>query len=234
MERVDRVIAISTHTKRDLIERWGVKEDRIDVILWGVDPEVFSPQGAKADAALRARLSLPERYFLFIGPFDPWCDPSKATRAFAKIAKDYPDAGLVFAGSRGACADSVEKVAADEGIAERLHWTGHVPQKELCGLYSAASALSFTSFYEGFGLPVLESMAAGTPVITSDVTSLPEVAGDAGLLVDPDSVDAIAEAMKTVLDGDAGPLVEKGLARARAFTWESTAKKTLEVYRSVL
>jgi len=129
-------------------------------------------------------------------------------------------------------AESVEKL----GLKSCVHFTGYIPEGDLPALYNGADLFVFPSLYEGFGLPVLEAMACGTPVITSNTSSLPEVAGDAALLVDPYDVDAIAEAMRRVLTdlNLAGELRVKGLARASEFSWERTARETLAVYEKVL
>jgi len=142
----------------------------------------------------------------------------------------------VFAGQPGSCAGEVKRLLSQAGLEERAVWTGYVAQSELVALYNRAEVLVYPSFYEGFGLPVLEAMACGTAVITSAVASLPEVAGDAALLVDPDDVDALHDALRRLLvdrsyrEGYA----QAGLARAKTFTWEQTARKTLAVYEEVL
>ncbi|MFH1724562.1 MAG: glycosyltransferase family 1 protein [Elusimicrobiota bacterium] len=235
MDRVDKVIAISEHTKKDLVERWNVKPERIEVILWGVDRSRFRPLEAPALEVVRSRYGLPARYLLMIGPFDPWCDPANSIRALAALPDSLADTHLVMAGQPGACHDAARRLIEDAGLAGRVRWLGHVPQDDLVGLYNLADALVFASYYEGFGLPVLEAMACGTPVVTSNVTSLPEVAADAALLVAPDDVDGLRDALRRVLDDDAlrRTLRDKGLRRAASATWEKTARDTLAVYRSL-
>ncbi|PCI35753.1 MAG: hypothetical protein COB53_10715 [Elusimicrobia bacterium] len=231
LDRVERIMAISTQTKTDLIERWNVPEEKIEVILWGVDRELFKPLSEEILAPIRKKYDLPELYFVLVGPFDPWSDPRPSIRALAKL----PDAALVMAGPHGSCYEDAQRLAAQLGVADRCRWLGHVPQPELVGIYNAARGLLFASGYEGFGLPTLEAMACGTPVITSNSSALPEVAGGAAILVDHDSDEQILAGMTDLLDnGKHADLREKGLARAAALTWEDTARKTLAVYKNAL
>jgi len=235
MARVDRVIAVSEHTKKDLIERWRVPEEKIVVTHEGVDRDLFRPLPEAEKTALRKRLGLPERFVLMVGPFDPWCHPGNVPRALARLPLALKDVGVVFAGKGGATRPEVERLTAEEGLSARAVWTGFVPQTELVGLYNLAEALVYPSFYEGFGLPVLEAMACGTPVVTANTSSLPEVAGGAALLVDPTRVDAIADALRRVLDdpSERALRVERGFARAKELSWAETARKTLAVYQSL-
>ena len=138
------------------------------------------------------------------------------------------------------CGDGAQRAALEERVAKQsmrnVHFTGYVEEEDLPALYNGASLFVFPSLYEGFGLPVLEAMACGTPVITSNTSSLPEVAGDAAILVDPENVEAIVEAMRRVLADRAlaAELQAKGLERAKQFTWERTARETIAVYEKVL
>ncbi|MBI3300015.1 MAG: glycosyltransferase family 4 protein [Elusimicrobia bacterium] len=236
LSRCERIMAISTHTKRDMIEVWKVPEERIDVVLWGVDRALFSQLPAERLAAVRAQYKLPERFLLMVGPFDAWSDPRPSIEAFAALPAALKDVHLVMAGPRGTCADAAQKRAEELGLGKRMRWLGFVPQPDLAGVYNLAQALLFPSRYEGFGLPVLEAMACGSPVITSTTSCLPEVAGGAALLSDPADVEALRAAMMTVLDDPTAraALKEKGLKRAAEMTWEATARKTWEIYKSVL
>ncbi len=236
LERVERIMAISTHTKRDLIERWGVPEDRIEVILWGVDRTLFRPLAPERLAAVRAQHRLPERFLVLVGPFDPWCDPAPTIEALARLPSHLKDVHLVLAGPRGSCYEAACGRASELGVAKRLHWLGHVPQPDLVAVYNLASGLMFASGYEGFGLPILEAMACGTPVVTATNSAMPEVAGGAALLCDHDDSEQLKAAMVAVLDDGAvrADLREKGLRRAAALTWEETARRTLAVYRAAL
>jgi glycosyltransferase involved in cell wall biosynthesis len=143
---------------------------------------------------------------------------------------------LVHVGPKGWQYDDVLDQVNRLGLQDRVRFLGYVPLDDLIGLYSAASVFVYPSLYEGFGLPILEAMSCGCPVITSNTSAMPEVAGDAALLIDPCSVEAIVGAISRVLDDPAvaAELREKGLARARLFSWERCAQETLEVYRRAL
>lgn len=236
LSRCERIMAISTHTKRDLVERWGIPEERIDVILWGVDRTLFRPLPPESLSRVRREHRLPERFLALVGPFDPWCDPTPTIEALSRLPAHLQDVQLVLAGPRGSCYEPAQRRAQDLGVGHRLRWLGHVPQADLVGVYNLAQGLMFASRYEGFGLPVLEAMACGTPVVTSTTSALPEVSGGAALLCPPDDPGALMEAMLRVLD-DArarAELREKGLRRAEALSWEDTARRTLGVYKSAL
>ncbi|OGR61604.1 MAG: hypothetical protein A2X36_01315 [Elusimicrobia bacterium GWA2_69_24] len=236
MERVDRVIAVSAHTKQDIVERWGVAPERVTVIHEGVDRGVFHPSTPERIAQVRAAHALPARFVLMVGPFDPWCDPGAVLEAASRLPASLKDVGIVFAGNPGSVGEAVRRRAAELGLTERCRWPGFVPHSDLVAFYGAADALVYPSLYEGFGLPILEAMACGTPVITSDRSSMPEVAGDAAILVDPTDSEAVRAALVAVLDdgGKRADLRERGLARAAQLTWEEAARRTLAVYDSLL
>lgn len=234
--RVERILSISEGTKRDLVERWGIEPGRIQVIHEGVDGGVFKPLPKEALAHVRAQYRLPERFLMMVGPFDPWCDPRWTLEALKRLPSHLGGVGLVMAGPRGSLHEDVQRRAAELGLSRRVQWLGYVPQADLVAAYNLAEALMFASGYEGFGLPVLEAMSCGTPVVTSRSGALPEVAGEAALLADYDSPEQLAAAMVQVLDDGAvrADLREKGLRRAASLPWEKTARETLAVYRSVL
>jgi glycosyltransferase involved in cell wall biosynthesis len=183
---------------------------------------------------LRARHGLrADRYVLSVGTLEPRKNHARLVRAFDALAATRPDLRLVLAGARGWKSGAVDSAIAAAGARARIHVLGGVSADDLAALYSGATAFAYPSLYEGFGLPVLEAMAAGAPVLTSTVSSLPEVAGDAALLVDPDDSDAMAGAMHELLFDEAlrTRLAGMGLARAASFTWERTARATAESLR---
>src|SRR5262249_13108037 len=175
----------------------------------------------------RSRYGLPARYFLFVGTLQPRKNLSRVLRAFARLsATGEGSLGLALAGAAGVGSPDLRRQVDELGSAERVRWLGYVAQGDVPGLYAGATAFVFPSLYEGFGLPVVEAMAWGTPVITSSVSALPEVAGDAAVLVDPYNVEGLARAMQRLLD-DAGlrdGLIAAGRQRARRFTWERCAE----------
>jgi len=194
--RCRRVIALSQSTKNDLSRLFGVPEAKIEVIPCGVDPR-FRPLNGTLVSRFRHRRRLPEPMILFVGTIERRKNVSLLLEAYAQIQKDVPHA-LVLAGARGWGADGIFAQAEELGLADVI-FAGYVEQEELPLWYNAADLLAYPSLYEGFGLPPLEAMASGTPVLTSNISSLPEVVGDAGILVDPQDADEIARAMLKVL-----------------------------------
>ena len=234
--RATHILADSHSTKRDLAAVWNVPGDRVTVLHSGVNDRFRPVVDPAARAALRARYNLGDRpYVLAVGTVQPRKNYEMLVRAFRAVAAQQPHS-LVIAGGSGWLTEGLQAEIARQGLADRVRMAGFVADDDLPGLYSAADLFVFPSLYEGFGLPVLEAMACGTPVVTSNSSSLPEVAGDAAILVDPFDVDQIANAMWLVLSQPdlAAALSEKGLARAAQFTWERTARETIAVYERVL
>jgi glycosyltransferase involved in cell wall biosynthesis len=206
---------------------------------------VVTPEGVAKDfrpvpddeaRSIAAGYGLPEGYLLSLGTREPGKNRETILWAMRYLLDHGADPHLAVVGQAGWGAAAEEELVRNLGLEDRVHFTGYVPQEHLPALYSAAAAFLFPSLYEGFGLPVLEAMACGTPVITSNVSSLPEVAGHAALLVDPRDARALADAVNLVLsdEGVRRRLREAGLARAATFTWRACAEATLAVYRSVL
>jgi glycosyltransferase involved in cell wall biosynthesis len=225
LRRADRVICVSNSTARDVEAFLGVPHERLRVVPLGVD-QVFRPQPAEVIAELRRRLDLPERFCLFLSTVEPRKNLPVLLDAWAHLDHRLP---LVVAGSTGWRAQEIEaKLERASGDVRRL---GTVARRDLPALYSAAVCLCHPAWYEGFGLPPLEAMACGTPVVVSDRSSLPEVVGDAGLLVDPADPGAWTEALERVLDDEElrHDLEQRGRARAASFTWARTADETWRV-----
>jgi glycosyltransferase involved in cell wall biosynthesis len=231
--RSRRVIALSQSTKNDLGRLFGIPEEKIEVVPCGVDPR-FQPLRGNLISQFRQRRGLPERMILFVGTIEQRKNVSLLLEAYAQIKKDIPHA-LVLAGARGWGADGVMARAERLGLADVI-FAGYVEQEELPLWYNAADLLAYPSLYEGFGLPPLEAMASGTPVVTSNTSSLPEVVGDAGILVDPRNGDEIASAILKVLHdkGLQEEMRKRGLERAKRFTWQGAAEKTVRVYEEVM
>lgn len=226
-----RLIADSESTAHDLEEFTGVPRERIDTIPLGVSRE-FAPAPGEACARLRGKLQLPERFFLYTGTLEPRKNLVRSIKAWSRNANALGFPALVITGRDGWKTGPIEQAIAHAPHRARIHRTGFVAPEDLPVLYSAAEALIWPSLFEGFGLPVLEAMACGTPVITSNTGSLPEVAGDAAYLVDPRDTEAIAEALLRIAEDPAtrANLRERGLQRAACFTWKSTAQQTLQSY----
>ncbi len=225
LRRADRVICVSNSTARDVETFLGVPHDRLRVVPLGVDP-VFRPQPPEVVADVRRRHDLPERFCLFVSSIEPRKNLPVLLDAWAHLDQRLP---LVVVGTTGWRARAIEaKLERASGDVRRL---GSVARQDLPALYSAADCLCHPAWYEGFGLPPLEAMACGTPVVVSDRASLPEVVGDAGLLVDPADPDAWTAALERVLNDEElrDDLRRRGRARAQSFSWTRTAQETWRV-----
>jgi glycosyltransferase involved in cell wall biosynthesis len=235
------IIAVSQQTKQDLIELYQTPATKIHVIYQGIDPS-FVPANAEEIQRVQARYSLPAAdgshrpYLLMLGTLEPRKNHLTAMKALARLkAVGLPHA-LLIAGGEGWLFAPIRQQVAALGLENDVHFTGYVPAEDLAPLYGGATCVLQPSLYEGFGFPVLEAMACGAPVICSNVSSLPEAAGDAALLVDPLDDAALAAAVQRVLGetGLAAALRRKGLAHAAGFRWERCAAETVELYRQVV
>ncbi|MCS7251423.1 MAG: glycosyltransferase family 1 protein [Anaerolineae bacterium] len=231
----DAVIAVSECTRRDVLRWYRVPEERIYVIYEGVDVR-FRPASPEAIAALRARYSLPDRFILYVGTIEPRKNLPTLFAAYRYLLERYPDVGLVIAGKAGWLTQGTFRALREMGLRDRVRFLGYVPDDDLPILYSAASVFALPSLYEGFGLPPLEAMACGTPVIVSDTSSLPEIVGEAGLRVPPDRPADWTAALAVTLADESlrARLREAGLRQAARFKWAETARQTAEVYERVL
>jgi len=232
--RAAHVIADSESTRQDLIELGGIPAERITVVHLGVE-DTFAPvDDAAAAARVRAKYSLPHRFFLFVGTIEPRKNVASIVEAYTQLAGDL-DIDLVIAGRRGWKFGPLYRQIERTAPAGRILMPGRIDDEDLPALYSCAEAFVWPTLYEGFGLPLLEAMACGTPVITSDIDVVREVVGDAAMLVDPRSPAELADAMRRVVSaGDfRDELARRGIARARKFPWEQTAARTLAVFQRV-
>lgn len=220
--RSDVVVSVSENTARDIVDIFGIDRSRIEVVPHGVSPK-FRPMSAEELADARARLKLPERFILFVGTIEPRKNLETLLEAWAMM-RDRPD--LVVVGSWGWSYEPIEERMARMG--PRLHHLESVDPEELPAIYNLARALAHPAWYEGFGLPPLEAMACGTPVIVSDRSSLPEVVAEGGLIVPADQPDAWRKALERVLgDTDlAANLRHRGILRAAQFSWDRAARLT--------
>jgi glycosyltransferase involved in cell wall biosynthesis len=235
VHRADHVLADSQATKEDLIALYGVDANKVSVLLSGVHERFCPVRDPAALAAVRQRYGIGDGPFvLSVGTVQPRKNYERLIRALAHL----PDRNvhLVIAGGRGWLEGSIYSVVDSLKLRDRVHFVGFAEDADLPALYSAARCFAFPSLHEGFGLPVLEAMACGTPVVTSNVSSLVEVAGDATLLVDPLSVEQIAASLSSLLSDEdlRARLIERGLRQAAQFTWASAARELLEVYRSLI
>jgi glycosyltransferase involved in cell wall biosynthesis len=233
LRRADRVITVSADAARRIAARAPAAEAKLAMVHHGVGPEFARVLDPARLAAVRARYGLPERFLLYVGQIYPMKNVGGILQAFARLRERIPHA-LVLAGKRAVNAEADLRLMAELGLEDRVVETGWVEAADLPALYSLADLFVFPSLYEGFGLPLLEAMACGCPVVTSTAGSCPEVAGDAALLVDPRDPAAIAGAVQLLLDdpGLRAELVARGLERVPRFTWAAAAARTLAVLRA--
>lgn len=239
-----RLIAISAATRDDLVRFTGVAREKIAVVHHGLAARFRPVEDPAQLAAAQARYGIRSPYLLYVGSIQPRKNLLRLIDAFAAAVQPVDasrppalrDLHLVLAGKRGWLSEAIERRAAERGVADRVRFVGYLPDADVPALLSGALTFAFPSLYEGFGMPVLEAMACGTPVLTATTSALPEVAGDAALLVDPSDQAAIAEALaqlaiSATLRAD---LRARGLERAAQFTWARCAAETLAVLRQSL
>lgn len=233
-KRAKVVIADSEAAKQDIVKLLGVPEENIRVVYLGVESR-FSPRENGDRELFRKIHNLPERYVCYIGNHKPHKNVPKLVQAFAHIQDEVPH-HLVFSDGFGPDILRTKKAVEESGVANRTLFLRSLSDSDLPLLYSAAELFVFPSLYEGFGLPVLEAMACGTPVVSSNAASIPEVLGEAGKLVDARDVNQLADAMFTVLNNGnlRAEMSLRGIERCKMFSWEETARQTLNVYREVL
>lgn len=237
VRKVAHIIAISHSTKTDLGKFLNIPPEKITVTHLGVRPGFNSAVKQERLGEIIDKYRLPSRYLFYVGNFFPYKNLERLLDALIILSDRHGlSIPLVIGGKiHPFFRDEVHKSVSSRSLSDRVIFTGYIPDDDLPCLYRAASAFVLPSLYEGFGLPVLEAMACGTPVACSSTSSLPEVAGDAALLFDPDSCESIAEAlMRALSDEDLRKdLSAKGVRRAAHFSWETCARETLQVYRSI-
>lgn len=230
-----RIIAISESTKADLVDLLGMPAAKIDVTPLAYDRQQMRVLPSQAVAAFRQQQGLPERFWLYLGTLEPRKNLVTLIEAYARIpsAERLP---LVLAGGKGWLAASIFEAIERHDLSESITLPGFIPTDDLALWYNSAECFIFPSVFEGFGLPVLEAMACGTPVITSDVSSLPEVVQDSGMRLPPDALDAWEAALKRAYyDADwRACSAARGLAIAETFSWSRTAQLTVNSYRQAL
>jgi glycosyltransferase involved in cell wall biosynthesis len=234
LKTADKIIADSNSTKQDLIRYFNIPEEKIKVILLAAD-EKFKPLNNEEIDEFKQEYNLNFPFILYVGTLEARKNILTLIRAFYKLKKKNIHYKLVITGKKGWKYKEIFKTIDKLNLQNDIIFTGYVPEEDLPALYKAADLFVYPSIYEGFGLPPLEAMACGTPVITSNTSSLPEVVGDAGIMVDPYDVDGLARAMYKALTNERlrKEMTKKGLERAKMFSWEKCARETLEVYEEV-
>ena len=236
--RARRVIAISRQTADDLLDCFGVEAGKIEIVYNGV-AENFSPGPVVETEEFRISAGLPERFLLYLGTLEPRKNLARLIDGYARWREIDPAAqgvALVLAGGKGWYYDEIFQRVHDWGLEDVVHFPGFIPSAQLPHWYRAAAAFVYPSLFEGFGLPVAEAMACGTPVICSDAASLLEVAGDAALTFPAADTDGLVQALRTLFAQPAvgAYLAQRGLARSSRFTWQRAAQQTLAVYADAL
>jgi glycosyltransferase involved in cell wall biosynthesis len=230
----DHIIAVSESTKRDIIRLTGAPEHKITVVYEAAHPIYRPLQDVQLCQGIKSKFEIRDDFILFVSTIEPRKNVPTLLMAYKQLLDNYhAPVSLALGGEKGWLSDEVFALVDKLGLQERVRFLGHVSPEDLLGLYNAAQVLVHPAFYEGFGLTPLEAMACGTPVIVSNTSSLPEVVGDAALLVEPTDVDGLAVAIWRVLSDNAlrKQMIHKGLQRAHRFSWKKAAQETLAIYR---
>jgi glycosyltransferase involved in cell wall biosynthesis len=232
IRQASAIVTVSHSARRDLLRLHGVSPDRVSVVHEAASP-AFRPIADRAELdAIRSRYGLPERFILYVGTIEPRKNLGRLMQAFAAARKSGIAHHLVCVGPYGWSSNDLAGRIDRLGIRNAVHFTGYVPFDDLPAIYNLGDFFVFPSLYEGFGLPVVEAMAAGTAVLTSSTSSLGEIAGDAAETIDPTSTDAMIDAIRRLANDEAlrRDRAEKGLARAKTFSWSQAAREMLAVY----
>lgn len=236
IKRSSRIVVCSESTKNDLVDIYGVNRDRVDVVYPAVDHSTYKPQSEGVVSRVINRYKIVKKYILYLGTIEPRKNITALMRAYAELPGEIKsEYSLVLAGGKGWMDEEIEAVFDALSRENSIIRTGYVEDKDKPGLYSGASLFVFPSLYEGFGMPVLEAMACGVPIITSDISSLPEVVGKDGVMVDPVDESGMRDQMAKILKNPklAESLRQYGLKQAARFSWDSSGKKLAEIIRSV-
>jgi glycosyltransferase involved in cell wall biosynthesis len=235
----DHVITVSTNSQQDTVRFLKIPEQRVSVVLEGVGGHYRVIHDRSELREAKSRYGIPGRFVLYVGGFDHHKNLPTLVKAFALLRRQIEwrePLSLVFVGKLSSAAAAVQAEVAAQYLEESVIFTDYVSEDDAVRLFNAADVFALPSFYEGFGLPVLEAMACGTPVVCSNAASLPEVVGDAAIQCSPESPQEFCDAMQNVLTDQAfqNKLRQKGLARVQDFSWDNMARQTLEVYESVM
>jgi len=233
--RSDRILTVSQASKRDILHFFNVPPDKVVVVYNAIDEHFRAEPSEEHVARVRERYQLDHAFVLYVGNIKPHKNLVRLIEAFSQLRRHHDDLTLLIIGDEISKLPALRRAVHRHQLHKHVRFLGYLNDDTLTVLYRLASVFVFPSLYEGFGLPPLEAMACGTPVVTSNVSSLPEVTGDAAVLVDPYDVDAIADGVRRVLEDPAlaADLRRRGLQRAREFSWERSVERTLQVYRDV-
>jgi len=236
LRKAEKIITVSEFSKKDISKYIKYPEDQIEIIPPAVDHNLYYPNRNRA-ALKKYRIEETEKVILYVGAEEPRKNIQLLINSFSKLKNKIPQVKLLkvgtpnYLGVREKLLEQIESFNLQKDII----FTGYVSERELAEIYNAVDLFVFPSLYEGFGIPPLEAMACGTPVITSNTSSLPEVVGDAAIVVDPYDADKLVEEMYQLLtdDGLKKEMIRKGLKRSKMFSWDESARKTLRVYKEL-
>jgi glycosyltransferase involved in cell wall biosynthesis len=238
VKRASRIIAVSHSTKNDIIELLGAPKNKIDVIYEAADPFFrHIPREEARSMLASANIQVPEQFIFFVGTIEPRKNLTTLIRSYHFLKERYNHhLPLLLAGASGWLADEVHELVAELKLEDSVYFLGRTRTEHILALYNLATVLAHPAHYEGFGLPPLEAMACGSPVVCSDAGSLPEVVGDAALMVPPEDVEAWAAALHRVIADEnlRREMIRKGRERVKLFSWEKAARETLETYHKAV
>lgn len=235
VKKITAFITVSKNTKRDLQHFFTIPSEKIRVISCGVGQQ-FRPMGADESEKFRIEKKLPEKYILAVGTLEPRKNFTILIRAFAQLVKKYPEYSLVIVGGRGWYFEKIFDTVKELEVEDSVKFVGYVHDDDLPGYYNAAECFVFPSLYEGFGIPLLEAMKSGCPVITSNISSMPEVVEDAAILVNPSVPQELTAAIEKVITSPvlANELREKGRKQSEKFSWKSSARELHQLFEDLL
>jgi glycosyltransferase involved in cell wall biosynthesis len=230
------LIADSESTRRDAIKLAGVPAEKIHTVHLGVTDEFRTIRDVQVLDQIKAKYQLPENFLLYVGVMEPRKNLAGLLKAYQTLVAEGIQQHLVIAGGKGWMIDQVLASVAESEMKARIHFTGHVPHEDLPAIFNLAEVFVYPSLYEGFGIPVLEALACATPVVTSNISSIPEITGDCALLIPPTDQQALTSALQRLLKDKSlrQDLARCGPERAAYFTWTHTARRTLAVYQQIL
>lgn len=232
--KAHHILTISEHAKLEIVHFLEIPPEKVTVTYLAVS-SAFCPLSAEDIDKTRRKYDLPKRFVLSVCTLEPRKNIIQLLRAFAQLRKKGIDCPLVHTGAKGWLCEEIFAEAEHLNLGSSVRFLGRVSLQDLISLYNSATVFAYPSLYEGFGIPVLEAMACGCPVVTSNVSSIPEVIGDAGIMIDPDDEESLAAALRQVLDNPdkAETMRKSGIERAKRFSWERCARETLSVYQQV-
>jgi glycosyltransferase involved in cell wall biosynthesis len=235
VQRANRVIAVSAHTAKDVVEFFKIDTEKVRVVYHGVDPD-FRPDVPRASILeMKEKYHiLAPQYILWVGTLEPRKNLRTLVQMYDQLKGLHDEYHLILAGGLGWQYEDILQMT--QTLGSKVQITGYLPREDLVSLYAGAALFVYPSLYEGFGMPLLEAMASGVPIVAARTSSIPEVIGNAGILVDPLNISEMGEAVRRVLTDRSvsSSLREKGMARAREFTWDRAARETLRIYQEVI